>query len=444
MSSRRRLIIHLGMHKTGSTSIQDALYNNACRGANGEYVYFNFGSINHNHRIYSLFSDNPNLYYLNIGMSDEEIHNLNTCTKTLIEKEIEQNINKSFILSGEDLINLSCDELKKLNGYFSSFFDTIKILVYVRHPVSYMTSLLQQVIKSGVGFERFVSESPLSVDSALNLSMLYPGYRSIFERLRSVFGADNVILKEFPKSSTGSSDVVVDFFNWLNIPCPSNISIKRNESVSKDALAVVYILRKADMKNLLKLSRNEKRELISEVLKIEGRKLTLASNALLPILENNESDINWLKGNLSLDYSETDFLKRAQGQVGTERELASVGREGFRKVEKLVRNLSLAQNKAQEAIDIVWEVGVLGNMGLINLRSASEVFSNIRRRIGARHQSADILREIALSFEQTGDVRTALALMERAHELRPRGPVLNQKIQHYKTILSKRGKTPGG
>lgn len=47
----------------------------------------------------------------------------------------------------------------------------------------------------------------------------------------------------------------------------------------------------------------------------------------------------------------------------------------------------------------------------------------------------DALRIIALTFEKLGDTKTAYKIMEKAQELRPKGQLINKKINEYKSKL---------
>ena len=48
---------------------------------------------------------------------------------------------------------------------------------------------------------------------------------------------------------------------------------------------------------------------------------------------------------------------------------------------------------------------------------------------------ADILRDTALLFEKTGDIETALSLMEQALIQRPGGPFIKEKVELYRKSL---------
>jgi tetratricopeptide (TPR) repeat protein len=64
-------------------------------------------------------------------------------------------------------------------------------------------------------------------------------------------------------------------------------------------------------------------------------------------------------------------------------------------------------------------------------------FEKLKTIIKPNFQSPDILREVALTFEESGDIITARAIMQKAHELRSEGPFIKQKLDEYTDILKK-------
>ncbi len=61
-----------------------------------------------------------------------------------------------------------------------------------------------------------------------------------------------------------------------------------------------------------------------------------------------------------------------------------------------------------------------------------EKLSTLSGRLKHPHQPVEILRDIALIFESAGDRVTALALMEKAHHLRPEGSFIRKKVEDLK------------
>ncbi len=62
-------------------------------------------------------------------------------------------------------------------------------------------------------------------------------------------------------------------------------------------------------------------------------------------------------------------------------------------------------------------------------------FRNLNNKIKPDSEAADILRDTAYAFEESGDIITALKLMQKAHILRPSGEVIKGKLNDYKKIL---------
>ena len=69
---------------------------------------------------------------------------------------------------------------------------------------------------------------------------------------------------------------------------------------------------------------------------------------------------------------------------------------------------------------------------------AVDPFQLLGEHVANFKQSADILREVALCFERSEDLDTALTLMSKALALRPSGVVLQRKVESYRRRLAKR------
>lgn len=65
----------------------------------------------------------------------------------------------------------------------------------------------------------------------------------------------------------------------------------------------------------------------------------------------------------------------------------------------------------------------------------NKVFKNLQNSIKSEHQAPDLLREVALAFEQSGDIVTALSVMQKALELRPNGPFIKKKVEEYTKLM---------
>lgn len=70
------------------------------------------------------------------------------------------------------------------------------------------------------------------------------------------------------------------------------------------------------------------------------------------------------------------------------------------------------------------------------------LFGKLAQSLGPHSEAADILREVALIFEKKGDLLTAFTVMEQAHLQRPSGPVINRKLDEYRSALAMASREP--
>jgi len=194
-NKNKKCYIHIGMHKTGSTSIQTTLNKNT----SDNFHYVQMDTPNHGGNIFTLFSDHPEKYHAwrKLGKSKDEINKIAKETeKQLIQNFTENNLN-NFIISGEDIITLSHNELMKFKSFLENYFDTIIIIGYVRSPKSYIESAFQQSIKGYL--------------NNFNIDGMYPIYRNKFEKFDTVFDKENVKLFYFNPDTLVDKNVVLDF-----------------------------------------------------------------------------------------------------------------------------------------------------------------------------------------------------------------------------------------
>jgi len=63
-------------------------------------------------------------------------------------------------------------------------------------------------------------------------------------------------------------------------------------------------------------------------------------------------------------------------------------------------------------------------------------YKQLQKRLKTLQDSADILREVSLAFEESGDIQTAYKVIEQAHYLRPQGPLIKKKLDEYHEKLN--------
>lgn len=150
----KELILHIGLHKTASSSIQETLANNvSLLNQNGlNFPIFrgpeNQSLCNHSVPIQNIFRSDPQSYNMNI------VNNWHTNdTHEFYKRQLISFMQKpnTLLLSGEDISSLTLQEFKALKRFFDGY--RIRVIAFIRDSYSYHCSATQQRVKGG--FECF-------------------------------------------------------------------------------------------------------------------------------------------------------------------------------------------------------------------------------------------------------------------------------------------------
>lgn len=314
---KKLCIVHVGMHKTGSSSIQHNLSTQVGK----NFSYINLGEKNHSFHFGSFFAENPQRYHLNKvrrGFSKRQIEKYNTSFDEMFKHHIASHDKvDTFVISAEAIIGLSDKSLTNMSIYLSEFFENIKIVAYVRSPLSYANSLFQQRIKVGRMKE-------FSLDNIL------PQYKMIFEKFDNIFGKENVFLYSFDKKHLIGGDVVLDFLENNNLDIGGKNIRNTNTSLSLEGLSLLYIRHKHSQNfDLLK-----NRELIQALSKFGSTKPRLGKNILNPFLYDIQEDLKWIENRMNIKISdEENYIEH--GNINNEKDLLDLAKKSIVDLKKL-------------------------------------------------------------------------------------------------------------
>ena len=148
---KKRILLHVGLHKTASTYIQETLAQSrhSLRKQGWSYPVYSDGNkkkiTNHSNLLYTLFEEHTNSYVPNIKSrtnKQERLKNFNS----ILMRELESDCN--LILSGEDVSALSQTSLHALAKILEPY--DLTVIAFVRETYSHLCSNLQQRIHRGV------------------------------------------------------------------------------------------------------------------------------------------------------------------------------------------------------------------------------------------------------------------------------------------------------
>ena len=342
-----KVIVHAGMHKTGSTSIQQTF----ARRDLGHVRYFRWRSANHLALFALLFFEPVEHFWLfkRRGESREALLQQREKWLESFKQDLTRPGASTCLLSAEEITHpQSLPALAPLKACLEKYSDDIQVVAYIRSPVGFMQSMFQQAVK-GSGRATF------------NPRNLWPRYRHRIERLDRMFGRENVTLRKFDPKTLKNGNVVDDLAEFAGIALPPGSARNENESLSLEALALLFVQRKfgrgiatgfpgAMRKNVA---------LRKCLAGIGKEKIRFAPELLLPIVEANKADLEWMERRLSEPL--LDIPKNSNGPLlRSEQDLLSVADRSFPELEALVPDpptdatLSTRENTIRKMESLLW------------------------------------------------------------------------------------------
>lgn len=199
----KRVYLHIGRHKTGTTAIQYAL--DHAPEALGEAGF-----------VYPLASSSSDHAYLARWLNPVLMKNSAPADVESARQAVEQllsylqNIDRNVILSSEGLQDVPPENLIKM---FSEY--DVKIIMYLREQAVYLASAYQQDVKAGIESHDFVKWVLKFLPPAICSYSLW------LDEWISVFGEENVILRVYDRDLMADGDILTDFLSIFEIdPAP--------------------------------------------------------------------------------------------------------------------------------------------------------------------------------------------------------------------------------
>lgn len=191
-----KYILHIGRHKSGTSSLQNFLYSNrAVLVTHGYYYPKTYSPHTAHHCIARNFSKK-----ILRSSNDAELNSLKNCLDSLF-KEISDK-KETILLSSEGFQN--CDP-----NLVARKFDPekTKVIVYIREQVDYfISSYLQEV--HATKFSAALEDS---------IQKWIPNYELFLTKWVAVFGSENVIVRAYDRSQLLNNNIIDDFLYCIGI-----------------------------------------------------------------------------------------------------------------------------------------------------------------------------------------------------------------------------------
>ncbi len=237
MKTTKKIFIHIGQHKTGSTSIQQALINNSDTLKKYNLFYYNKKP---NGRTDAHVSS-----WIKPIRSDDydDLAIIIQPEKLAIEVS---KLSGNVIISSEEFSWIqNKDALSRFKHSLKKYFDSIFIIAYIRRQDSQVVSFCQEEAKSGGGMKEygFFQCENRAMPKYKKYYDQYLDYNIRLSKWADVFKDENLFIRIFDKNYLYKEDVVLDFFKLIGINKDIQFA-SFNESWGFEKTKIVYLMEK--------------------------------------------------------------------------------------------------------------------------------------------------------------------------------------------------------
>lgn len=227
------------MEKTGTTSLQEFLYENIeLLSANGVYLSTRLGGIN-NRKLSGFSAEKDGGYWATRGISNLKQKNDHFRG---FRKDFKNHVNKAktthhtMVVTCENLWRCVREdaELEKLKTLFEGLFDSITIIGYFRRPDDHFRSMYSTYVRTSgkLGFEEYCrTQKKTELDRVYDFSQGAKAWEKHF-------GKDNLLFRAFDRSALVNGDVRSDFINLFWPELSERLIFSKKLSNEKQSVAV--------------------------------------------------------------------------------------------------------------------------------------------------------------------------------------------------------------
>lgn len=281
----KRCILHIGMHKTGSSSIQDSLHGNL---KNEQFHYAELDRPNHSGAVMYAFAP---LFQSPVDVARGWTVSVERkqAARQMLERAFAECPSETLIISAEAMCAGQMD-VRALQQFVQARSDEVKVVGYVRPPRASTESRFQQHVKVHLPMEPARS---------------WPGYRKQLARFDALFGRENVEFWRFDPATFPGGCVVADFCQRLGIALDPAWVKRSNEGLSRPAIALLYCYRHS-LQGVATAPWMMQGgfELVSRLRSLQGEKLRFSDAFFAPVLREIEEDVRWMEDRLGASLDE--------------------------------------------------------------------------------------------------------------------------------------------
>lgn len=230
------VVLHIGRHKTGTTSIQATMRNNHRLLKEQGVLYPRSLPACHSAFFVNSFCRNPERHPVHnrARLTRQQIRENAKEKQKSVAREIRQFPGEKVVMSGEDACTvLQSADVEKLKAFFDAACPdpvAYHVLLYTRHPVSRAQSGVQQLIKG----------NRILLEEARGFHLKGGGkkYQNIYDTYAPAFSGHRIEFRSFETAMASPHRLMGDFFETVGVNWQDRqlVELRRNESISHEIL----------------------------------------------------------------------------------------------------------------------------------------------------------------------------------------------------------------
>ena len=244
---KKKLFLHIGTNKAGSSAIQEFLAGNEAALKKLGYLYPQTGRVSNAHyRISGCLRIGVNPPLDGTVLSKQQIENR-------LFAEIEESGCDRIIISSEYFV--LCRNPAKVKNFFSG--RELRIIVYLRRHDEWFESLYNQGVKTSPVDPRWGNSIKAFIAYITKKKHQEFNFWKLLQPWAKVFGQSNIVVRPFEKEQFKGSDICLDFLDAVDIRESSSFEISSkttNPSLDHDT---VFILDRIARMNIPEQSRKQ-------------------------------------------------------------------------------------------------------------------------------------------------------------------------------------------
>lgn len=420
----RRIILHAGLHKTGTTSIQDNCYKYRDELLEQGFVYpgFRYGDkvfANHSDPIATAITTKARFYGAAVRLKN--FRGPKDATRVFQEQlrdVMESAAADTLLLSAELVCDFNERDMKTLRRYLEEYTDTLDVIVVVRSPQDALISAMQQRCRDGH------PSDPAK----------FPGlFVERYKRLQQVF-ADRMKVINFHQATGHGNGLVGYFLQEIGVPDEALASLQfssSNERISMEAFVLMKAINDAFPRGRDEHGLKRRHLDMRSLHALPGLRFGLAEPLKPEISESLREQREWL---------ESEMQTRFPDDPPTLQDGALWQDETLQELERCINSLASPGMRQVSRQKLEEEAGRLegdrpDTAAVLRFIAARVIVTDDPpMELLLQGLGADYFKYAALQIER-GSIETALLLMEVAHKLRADAPLIEERIQYYRKRL---------